>query len=115
MRNLKKSLFVIALSLVTLGVQAQIDPDPHSSADTEKVTYQDYKKMEEAYKNGRISKETLLKVFNQLTDEWDDLCHPQPKRETVEKVITEKDKGKIKTIVIVVSKNDLKSPQVAKN
>ncbi len=83
MKNLKlKSLLVVLLSLVTLGVQAQQDPDPLSTSTTDKVevTYQDYLKMQDDYLKGKVSKEKLLKVFNQLTEEWDELCNPQHER-----------------------------------
>ncbi len=117
MRNLKKILFVFALSLITLGVQAQDDPDPHSevTANTETVTYQDYLKMQEAYKKGEISKEKLLNVFNQLTDEWDEICHPQKEKKTVGAVITKKKANDQKIMVLISAHKELKNPQVAKN
>jgi hypothetical protein len=82
MKNLKlKSFLVVLLSLVTLGVQAQQDPDPLSAATTDEVevTYQDYLKMQDDYLKGKVSKEKLLKAFNHLTDEWDELCDPKHK------------------------------------
>jgi hypothetical protein len=81
MKNFKlKSLIVVLLSLITLGVQAQQDPDPFSaSTDKVEVTYQEYLKMQDDYLKGKVSKEKLLKVFNHLTDEWDELCDPKHK------------------------------------
>lgn len=114
MKSLKlKSLFVVLLSVMTLGLYAQQDPDPHSTAGTEKVevSYQDYLKMQEAYLKGKVSKEKLLKLFNQVADQLDEICHPQPKK-VVEPTLSAKADTK-SDVSIVILKNDKKD--LAKN
>lgn len=119
MKNFKlKSLLVVLLSLVTLGVQAQKDPVPFSADATEKVdfTYQDYLKMQDDYLKGKVSKEKLLKVFNHLTEEWDELCDPHNKN------VAPTSKNKIMSAPVPMSLNglfgklkDLKNKEMAIN
>ena len=115
MKNLKmKSLLVVLLSLVTLGLQAQQDPDPLSATSTDKmeVTYQDYLKMQSDYLKGKVSKERLLKVFNQLTDELDEVCHPIDKKLTVENISTLK---LTESQINVLKVNEMKKKDIASN
>lgn len=116
MKNLKlKSFLVVLLSLITMGLQAQQDPDPLSTTSTDKmeVTYQDYLKMQDDYLHGKVSKEALLKVFNQLTDELDEICHPQQKQNTVGTISTLKISDAQMNVILKV--NELKKKDLAKN
>lgn len=117
MKNLKlKSFFVALLALVTLGVQAQQDPDllATKTTDQTEVTYQDYLKMQDEYLKGKVSKEALLKVFNQVTDQLDELCHPQHKK-SVSTTNTTVTSAPLNLNGYVIKANKLKNKALAKN
>ncbi len=116
MKNLK-SLIVVLCSFIALGLQAQQGPNPSATTVSDKVeiSYQDYLKMQEAYLKGKISKEKLLKAFNQVADQLDDTCHPQPKPVVRKTASLDNAQGKIDLTLILAKNNDLKKRGIAKN
>lgn len=120
MKSLKYFL-IIVLSSVWVSSFAQLDNTLNLSADTNnaKITYQDYLKLQEAYKRGEITKAKLEKAFNQLADQLDEVCNPTPKKlikskETLSKV--SKVETKTDTAVIIVKKQgEMNKELVASN
>lgn len=87
MKALKYSLIVL-LSCCWLSSYAQLtDTSNVFSVDTkEEVTYAEYLKLQEAYKQGKISKAKLEKAFNKLADKWDEICLPKSKTKKAKEV-----------------------------
>lgn len=119
MKILKNSL-VVLLSFVWLSGYAQLaDTSNVIPTETKKeITYQDYLKLQEAYKKGEISKAKLEKAFNQMADKWDQTCTPKKVESKKKKEITTMktdQASKVEGISIVQVKKEQNNLIVAAN
>ena len=69
-------LFAVVFCFFTLTAFSQTDTEPPGKNSTKvEVTYDYFLAKQEAYKRGEISKSELTTIFNQLTDQLDELCN----------------------------------------